>query len=60
MVLIEIADDWFNPGIVDEDGELFDVMAGLTLEFSVESGYTKGFDLRWITDEVIGSAERKE
>ncbi len=60
MVLIEIADDWFNPGIMDEDGQLFDVMAGLTLEFNVESGHAKGLDLRWITDEVIGTAERKD
>ncbi len=60
LVLIEIADDWFNPGILDEDGQLYDVMAGLTLEFNVESGHAKGFDLRWITDEVIASAERED
>jgi hypothetical protein len=60
MVLIEIADDWFNPGILDEDGQLYDVMAGLTLEFNVESGHAKGFDLRWITDDVIATAERQD
>jgi hypothetical protein len=60
LVLIEIADDWFNPGILDEDGQLYDVMAGLTLEFDVESGRAKAFDLRWITDEVIASAERQD
>jgi hypothetical protein len=60
LVLIEIADDWFNPGILDEDGQLFDLMVGLTLEFNVESGHAKGLDLRWITDEVIGTAERKD
>ena len=60
MVLIEIADDWFNPGILDEDGQLYDVMAGLTLEFNVESGHARGFDLRWITDDVIAVAARQE
>lgn len=60
LVLIQIADDWFNPGILDEDGQLYDVMTGLTLEFNVASGKAKGFDLRWITDEVIGAAERQD
>ena len=60
LVLIEIADDWFNPGILDEDGQLYDVMAGLTLEFNVDSGHAKGFDLRWITDDVIGVAELQD
>jgi hypothetical protein len=60
LVLIEIADDWFNPGILDEDGQLYDVMAGLTLEFDMDSGHAKGFNLRWITDEVIASAERQD
>lgn len=57
LVLIEIADDWFNPGILDEEGKLYDVMSGLTLEFDVSSGHARGFDLRWITDEVIAKAE---
>ena len=56
MVLIQIADDWFNPGILGDDGQLYDVMAGLTLEFNVASGHTKGFDLRGVTDEVIATA----
>ena len=60
LVLIEIADDWFNPGILADDGQLYDVMVGITLEFDVESGHAKGFDLRWITDEVMATAERKD
>ncbi len=56
LVLIEIADDWFNPGILDDDGQLYDVMAGLTLEFNGASGHGKGFDLRGVTDEVIATA----
>lgn len=60
LVLIEIADDWFNPGILGDDGQLYDVMAGMTLEFNVESGHAKGFDLRWITDEVMATAERQD
>ncbi len=59
MVLIEIADDWFHPGLF-EDGELYDVMSGLTLEFDPESDRASRFDLRWITDDVIASAERKD
>jgi len=60
LVLIEIADDWFNPGILDESGQLYDVMTGLTLEFNVESGHANAFDLRWITDDVIASGERQD
>jgi len=60
LVLIEVTDDWFNPGILDEDGSLYDVMAGLTLEFSMADGQAQGFDLRWITDEVIARAERTD
>lgn len=59
LVLIEVADDWFNPGLLDEDGELYDLMTGLTLEFVMEDGRAQGFDLRWITDEVMASAERQ-
>jgi hypothetical protein len=59
MVLIEIADDWFQPGVF-EDGELYDVMTGLTFEFDPESDSASRFDLRWITDDVIATAEREE
>lgn len=59
MVLIEIADDWFHPGLF-EDGELYDVMSGLTFEFDPESEHASRFDVRWITDDVIASAERTD
>lgn len=59
MVLIRIADDWFNPGLF-RDGELYDVLTGLTFEFAVKSESARGFDLRWITDEVLASAVRQD
>ncbi len=59
MILIEIADDWFWPGLM-EDGELFDVMSGLTLEFALSEGKATGFEVRWQDDELVAVAERTE
>lgn len=59
MILIEIADDWFWPGLM-EDGELFDVMSGLTLEFELEDGMANGFEVRWQDDELMATAVRQE
>ena len=57
LVLIKIGDNWFNPGAM-VDGELFDVVNDLVIEFPLKNGKAIGFEIRSEKDEVIGNGVR--
>jgi len=59
IILIEIADDWFNGGQT-VDGKLFDVTVDLVFEFAVEDGVATGFELRGPGDVLMATAVRNE
>jgi hypothetical protein len=56
--LIRIADGWFNIATL-KDGELYDVMDEMVLEFSPTSGQAKGFEVRGDKDKLEATAERE-
>lgn len=59
IILIEIAEDWFNGGQT-VDGKLFDVTVDLVFEFAVEDGTATGFELRGPGDVLMGTAVKND
>ncbi len=56
--LIRIADGWFNIATM-KNGELYDVMSDLVLEFSPTAGKAKGFEVRGENSKLEATAERE-
>ncbi len=59
LVLIKIADNWFNPGSL-VNGELWDVVSDIVIEFDVQGGHATGYEIRGENDEVIAKGALKK
>ena len=57
MTLLTVANDWFHPGAL-VDGQLFDLVTDLTIEFAVADGKASGFEIRGPNDAIVGRGRR--
>ncbi len=55
MMLLPLIDDWFTPAAL-LNGEIFDVISELVLEFEIEDGLAIGFDFRAENDDLLATA----
>lgn len=58
VLLIRKAGHWFFPAMM-KDGQVYDTMDDMVMEFKVENGTASGFEVRVEDDELIASATRK-
>jgi hypothetical protein len=58
VLLIRAGDDLFFPTVM-KDGQIYDSMDDMAVEFQVANGRASGFEVRIDTDEMIAKATRK-
>ena len=58
VLLIRAADDLFFPTMM-KDGQIYDTLADLAVEFKVANGRASGFEVRIENDDLIATATRK-
>jgi hypothetical protein len=57
MMLLPLLEDWFTPAAL-QDGEIFDVVSDLGVEFVVEEGQAVSFEIRAENDDVLATGVR--
>ena len=57
MMLLPLLEDWFTPAAL-QDGEIFDVVSDLGVEFVVEEGQAVSFEIRADNDDVLATGVR--
>lgn len=58
ILLIKVTDEWFFPTMM-KNGQIYDTMDDMVIEFKIADGRASGFDVRIENDEVIATATRK-